>query len=288
MCSTPMAVLPARRSPWLDEPWKTAYVNRTYEKKQIDLVLFAGVYRTEFILEPALATLLAAELQINEAVKPSDSQNTLAFDVFNGGMSFLTAADIAAQMIRSGKINTALIVAAEIENNREVYPEDLIGLKETASAVVLDAADESRAGFGEIVYKYLPESLDARTVTGKYTSGSPRLILQQDQRIEDHFLSLIPAAVDELLSREGLTIGEIDLVLPPQFSDEFLNDLACALAITREKVVDLFSDHQDWFTSALPGCLHEIESRKLAHPGNIGLVIGVGAGLQVGCAVYYF
>ena len=69
-------------------------------------------------------------------------------------MSFLTATDIAAQMIRSGKIRTALVIAAEIENNRHEYPDDMIGLEEMASAVLMDDGSDSGIGFGEFVFNY--------------------------------------------------------------------------------------------------------------------------------------
>ena len=218
--------VPLETIPMVKQAVENCLGKSDYERTQIDLVLFAGVYRTEFILEPALATMIAGELKINDSIMPCESQNTFAFDVVNGAMSFLTATDVAAQMIRSGKIRTALIIAAEIENNRDEYPDDLIGLQEMAAAVVMDDGGESQVGFGEFVFKYLPEQLDARTVTGEYTNGSPRLILHQDPKIEDLYLSIIPAAVAELLNREGLSISDINLVLPPQFSSEFLRKLA--------------------------------------------------------------
>ena len=55
-----------------------------------------------------------------------------------------------------------------------------------------------------------------------------------------------------------------------------------------EIFVELVSEGKDLFTSSLPCSLHEIETRDLAKPGDIGLVINVGAGLQVGCATYCF
>ncbi len=237
--------------------------------------MFAGVYRTGFISEPALAAMIAGELQINDAVQPNDGRRTLAFDVINGGMGFLTAIDIAVQMIRSRKVRNALVIASEIENNRLDYPGELIGIQETASAIILDQGTPAKIGFGEFVFKYLPQHLPARTVTGNYTQRSPQVILKQDPSIGDLYLSIIPEAVSDLLNREGLSVTEIGLVLPPQFSSEFLDTMATVLNIPRDRFVDLTGDGKDWFTSSLPYSLNQVEELKLAKPGDIGLVINV-------------
>ncbi len=100
--------------------------------------------------------------------------------------------------------------------------------------------------------------------------------------------SIIPEAVEEVLYREGLSITDIRWVLPSQFSGEFLEQLSRVLKIPRTQIVDLTADGLDWLTSSLPRSLHELESRKCTMPGEFGLVINVGAGLQVGCAIYHF
>jgi 3-oxoacyl-[acyl-carrier-protein] synthase III len=285
---SPERSVPKETMPMVKEAVENCLAKLEYDRSDIDLVLFAGVYRTEFISEPALATMIAGELKINDEIRPTDSKRTFAFDVFNGGVSFLNACEVASEMMRSGKIRTALIIASEIENNRDAFPDRLVGLEETASAIVLDQGERSRTGFGEFVFKYLPEELEARTVNGRYADGKACLFLEQDPSIADLYLKMIPEAVNELLKREVLAMSEINVVLPPQFSSEFLDELGRVLSIPRERFVDITSGGKDWFTSALPYTLHAIEKQKLAKPGDVGLVINVGSGLQVGCATYYF
>ncbi len=280
--------LPIETIPMVKQAVENCLAQSEYDKSEMDLVLYAGVYRTGFISEPALATLIAGELDINAEIKPTDSHRTLAFDVLNGGVGLLNACDIAAQMMRSGKVQTALIIVSEIENNRDHYPGEVMGLQETASAIILDQDPRARIGFGEFVFKYLPDQLAARTVTGKYINGRPCVYLRQDPSILDLYLKIVPQAVNEILEREKLSESEISVVLPPQFSSEFLDRLGHRLEIPRERFVDLTGDGKDWLTSALPYSMHEVETRQRARPGDIGLVINVGSGLQVGCAIYYF
>jgi len=38
----------------------------------------------------------------------------------------------------------------------------------------------------------------------------------------------------------------------------------------------------------VPYALEAVRSRGLARPGDAGLIITAGAGIEVGCAIYYF
>ena len=103
-----------------------------YHRNAIDLLLYAGVYRTDFVFEPAIAALIAGELGINDTLDSIDQSRTLAFDVFNSSAGFLNACFLAAQLLRGQKHRTAMVLASEVEN-----PGDRRGVTETASALIL-------------------------------------------------------------------------------------------------------------------------------------------------------
>ena len=58
--------------------------------------------------------------------------------------------------------------------------------------------------------------------------------------------------------------------------------------VSREKFVDIAYDGKDFFTSSLPCALQYAREQQLVKAGDIGLIINVGTGIQIGCAVYYF
>ena len=66
------------------------------------------------------------------------------------------------------------------------------------------------------------------------------------------------------------------------------DDLSRILKFPRENIVDVIIPGKDLFTSSLPYAISAVETGSKVQPGDIGLVINVGAGLQVGCAIYYF
>src|SRR5207249_478350 len=82
---------------------------------------------------------------------------TLAFDIFNGAVGILDACHVAARLIQAKKAATALVVVAEAENNADAFPADLLGIEETASALLIDEAPEGEAGFGSFLFRSFTE-----------------------------------------------------------------------------------------------------------------------------------
>ncbi|HUS40456.1 MAG TPA: 3-oxoacyl-[acyl-carrier-protein] synthase III C-terminal domain-containing protein, partial [Pirellulales bacterium] len=259
----------------------------SYECNDIELLIYGSVSRTGYISEPAIATLIARELEMNDTIASALDQKTFAFDVFNGGMGVLNACHVATQMIQAGTFGNAMITASEVEVNEELFGE-LSGVYETASALILEPSSDGHRGFGQFLFKYFPQFSESRVVTGAYREGKPYLNFQVRPELNDHWLQCIPDVIHELLEREGLDISQIKIVLPPQFSSKFNRQLAGALGVPNELVVDVDHGGKDLFTSSLPYAFDHALEKQLVQPGDIGLIINVASGIQVGCATYYF
>jgi len=252
----------------------------------LDLILYAGVYRDEYIAEPAIAALVAGELGINDDIESPDSPKTFAFDVLNGAVGFLNACHVAAQMIGAGKAEHAMVVASEIENNSVDGDHPLYGLGETGSAVMLGRAGDTE-GFGRFVFHHHPEYGQALATYFQHREGQSWLQVDRDPNLATHYLDCIPAAVEELLKLEEVDCSEIAAVFPPYLTDADRTELAARLNIPTSRFVDLAAE-ADPFSSCLPQALQQARRHGLVQPGDIGLIVSVGSGIQVGCATYRF
>lgn len=259
------------------------------ESREIPLLMYAGIYRTDFIMEPAYAAILAGKLDMNASIADlEDTNGTLAFDVFNGAIGFLNACYIAQNMIASGAYSRAMIVASEVENNAERFPDRLLGIQEAASAIILGMSSDNSTGFSPILFNYRVESMnDYRSYTQKIDHLF-RVHRELSDDLENHYLECIVPLVLQLLDNEKLEMNAIDWLVPPQISPAFVHKLAERLAIPIEKTVDLAKDGQDLFSSSVPFGLQYLSEGGRAKSGNKALVIAVGAGVQAGCAIYYF
>jgi phthiocerol/phenolphthiocerol synthesis type-I polyketide synthase C len=265
----------------------TACLDRSgLDRAALGLLIHAGVYRDEFVSEPAIAAFVAGELGVNDDAQSPDGPKTLAFDVLNGAVGFLNACQVATQMIGAGKAEHAMVVASEIENNTPESGQPLLGISETGSAVILGKTDGA-AGFGRFVFHHHPEHADAFATYTRHRDGQTWLQIDRDPKLAAHYLDCIPAAVEELLQLEGLDRSEIAVVFPPFLPTADRTKLAPRIGIPSSRFIDLSAD-ADPFSSSLPYGLEQAWRDKLVSSGDIGLIVSVGSGLQVGCATYRF
>jgi amino acid adenylation domain-containing protein len=256
------------------------------DRAELGLMIYSGVYRDDFISEPAIAALVAGELGVNDDIESPDGRKTIAFDVLNGAVGFLNACQVGVQMIGAGKAEHAMVVASEIENNTAEGDHPLYGLSETGSAVILGRAGGTN-GFGRFVFHHHPEYDDALTTYFQHRDGQSWLQIDRDPNLTAHYLDCIPAAVEELLKREELDPSEIAAVFPPHPCSADRTELAARLRIPSSRFVDLPAD-TDLFSSSLVYGLQHAWRHKLVRSGDIGLIVSVGSGVQVGCATYRF
>lgn len=260
-----------------------------FDKRQIDLLLFAGVYRTDFLTEPAIAALLAGDLEMNDDCEADAQNKTLAFDIFNSSVGFLNACHLVTELSRAGSVKHAMLVTAEVENNADVDPDHLCGLREMGSAVIMHESADGETGFQAFGFDFFPEQARVLEVLGTWNdAGQPYLIVRRDPQWQDIYLDCIEQSVERFLQREGIARQDIDLLLPPQISSTFVQETARRLAWNLDKTIDATASTQDLSTSSVPATLAVVQQRPETRPGTLGLLVNVGAGLQVATALYRF
>lgn len=282
------AVAPRDTLELVEAAAEDCFLRSAHDRGAVDLIEFSGVYRSEYLSEPAVAALAAGRLRINETVESPESPRTLAFDVGSGGVGFLSACHIAARLIQAGRHRVALVSAAEVDVNRGLPGIEPLGVIETGSAVILDECPEGKSGFVRFGFRSFGEHVDRLESHTAMVDGRLALLVKRDPAWESFALRAIAETVDDLLGEEGLTIADIRVVLPPQCSGRFVSGLAEVLGVPRESCIDATSPAGDYFTSSLVQALRLALDEGKARSGELGLMIEVGSGLQVGCALYRF
>lgn len=252
-------------------------------RQEVGLLIHSGVYRTDFLSEPAVAALLAGELGINSRAD-AGGERTLAFDVLNGALGTLNACWVASQMIRAGRCRVALLTASEVENNAARNRPGRRGLLETASALVLESSG-AETGFGAFVFKAAASGAGSFRSFTRNAEGTTLLAFEPGAEEPGRELDLVRAAVGELLEVEGVGAGAVD-VLVPLYPGVPAAELAAATGIPAERCLDA-SRHGDPFTSSLAFAFDRLRESGRAGPGALALLVGSASGRQVGCATYH-
>ena len=256
------------------------------DKAALGLIIHAGIYRDDYICEPAIAALVAGELGINDDIETPDDPKTFAFDVLNGAVGFLNACHVAVHMIGAGKAEHAMVMASEVENNT---PDgDHPPIRTQRDGVGVDSRKHGgTAGFGQFVFHHRPENAEALATYIRHEDGHSWLQIDREPKLTTHYLDAIPAAVEELLKLEGLEPADIAAVFPPHLAAADLTEMARRINIPRARLVEVDAD-ADLFTSSVPYALDHALRHQQVKPGDIGLIVSVGSGVQVGCATYRF
>jgi 3-oxoacyl-[acyl-carrier-protein] synthase III len=255
-----------------------------YDRCDIELVLHAGVYRTDYVCEPALATIAAGDFGMNSTLESPPEKRTFAFDVMNGSVGFLNACYLATKMMQADQQQAAMVITSEVDNN--AGQADATGIEQTGSALILERADDPHAGFGGFLFRSFGEHVDRYTSKTEWADGKPRLDFHRDRQLDDLYLRYIPDVVTELLDNEDLGISDIHHILPPQISASFIAALASTLGVEQSRMIDATQGMNDLMTNAIPYALDALLKRSEAKPGHRCLIISAGSGIEVGCAIY--
>jgi 3-oxoacyl-[acyl-carrier-protein] synthase III len=259
-----------------------------YSLHDIDLTINAGVYRNDFLCEPAVASLVAGRMRTGGDGDSPTGAETLAFDLTNGSLGVLQACHVAANMITAGSFRTAMVMAAEVELNSNGSLQSRLGIEETGTALILDSSTANGPGFGAFHFQSFTRQIHQFAAHSAVADGKTILSFERDAAFETSCLECIAACVEQFLALERLRRADLAVVLPPLISRPFVARLAEILRMPPARMVFPPLGRRDLYTSSLAFALTMLRDESRVRPGDVGLIVGVGSGIQVGCATYHF
>jgi len=175
-----------------------------------------------------------------------------------------------------------------IEVNGDAAPGKRLGLEETGSALILDAAAGDGSGFGAFHFQSFTRHLPKFAAHSQVVDGKTMLSFERDAGYEAACLESIADCVEQFLKRERLDRSEIATVLPPLISASFVSRLADLLHLPPSRMVYPPPGKRDLYTSSLASALTLLHAQDRLRSGDVGLIVAVGSGIQAGCATYIF
>lgn len=246
---------------------RAALAEAGMDAQDVDLVLVATM--TPDFATPQVAPLVAAALG---ARAPG------AFDVGAACTGWLSALATAAGFLETGRASCAVVVGVEImsrvidEDDRVTAP--LFG--DGAGAAVLGAG---QGGIGPVVL--------ASDGTAAEHIVCP---LGGFVRMDGHatFRRAVDAMTEvgaRVLERAGLTLDDIDLVVPHQANARIIEGVRERLGLPREQVLDVIAETGNTSAATLPIALTRAAEMGRLHHGGRVLLVTFGAGLAWGAAL---
>src|SRR5688500_7165226 len=243
----------------------------------IDLIILATT--TPDMIFPSTACILQEKLGVGDCA---------AFDVQAVCSGFIYALATADMFIRAGKCRTALVVGAEVFsrildwNDRSTCV--LFG--DGAGAVVLAAADEP--GIHATRLHADGSQVDMLSVPGNICrgkiQGSPYLQMN-GQGVFKLAVRVLDESARETLAAAGMSLSDIDWLIPHQANVRILEATARKLEVPREKLVVTVDHHGNTSAASVPLALDEFVRAGKIRPGERLLLQGVGGGFTWGSSV---
>ncbi|MQA40623.1 3-oxoacyl-[acyl-carrier-protein] synthase III C-terminal domain-containing protein [Rugamonas aquatica] len=246
----------------------------------LDLVIGACAVPEQAI--PATAVFIAQHAGVPAGVP--------AFDVNASCLSFLVALRLAAGMLADQQYRRIAVVAVDLASRGIDWdaPEASLIFGDGAAAIILERG--AGGGIESFRYATYPEGARLCQIRGGGTAHNPRTaavpadyLFQMDGKGVFRLASQhMGAFVADLLCDAGVTLADIDLVVPHQASHLGIEHMRRQLGIAPERMVDIYARHGNQVAASMPSALHHALDGQRASTGSRLLLIGTAAGLSLG------
>ena len=261
--------------------------NSQYNTEDINLLMYVGVYKSDYVDEPSNAALIASALQLND--------DSFAFDLYNGILGWLNAVYLVQEQLRAGILEQVLVVASEAENNKKVKGAPLFNLSELGTASILHRT-QTNEGFSNFYFETHEQYLQEFRSYFDISTAIPIQYFEQSKSYQTFLLQCLQRTLRTYLKSLNLTLADMDYILGPQISSNFnlaLKELLNSMenqAKAGDRLISYDNEGKNLFTSSLPcGFSRLFEQRKKSsNYTKLVLVLAAGTGIQIGCALYHF
>jgi 3-oxoacyl-[acyl-carrier-protein] synthase-3 len=244
---------------------------------EIDLIILATT--TPDLTFPATATTVQAKI---------GAVNCFAFDIQAVCSGFVFALNIADNFIKSGQVKNALVIGAETLSRIVDWQDrnSCVLFGDGSGAVLLQATSEENCG---IIASDLHSdgSLNNLLKTSGGTSSTQKsgFIEMAGKEVFKHAVEKMSKSVLSVLSKAGLAVTDIDLLIPHQANARILNAVAARLELPEEKVIITVQDQANTSAASIPLALDYAISNGKIKKGDVVVLEALGGGLTWGSIV---
>ncbi|WP_164115440.1 beta-ketoacyl-ACP synthase III [Sphingorhabdus sp. Alg239-R122] len=245
----------------------------------IDLIILATATPDQTF--PATATKVQAAL---------GNYGCTAFDVAAVCSGFLYAMQVADSMIRAGSATNALVIGAETFSRILDWDDrtTCVLFGDGAGALVLSAKDDAEAGEGILACQM---HADGRHHDLLYVDGGPSTtrtvgkLRMKGREVFRHAVVNLAEVMHETLEQAGVSVADIDWVIPHQANARILDATARKLGLDPGKVVVTVDRHANTSAASVPLALDTAIRDGRIQRGDLLVLEAMGGGFTWGACI---
>lgn len=262
-----------------------------WQPEELDLIVFATM--TPDVNVPGSGAFLQDKL---------GAVNVPALDIRQQCTGFLHGLEISDAYIKSEKAQKILLVGAELQSRYlELTTENrdtAVIFADGAGAACIEAVDNGEnvgiitsilhadGKHSDALRVGLPAKKSGHAITHEIVDSKIHYPYMDGRTVFKLAVTRLPKVTEELLKKAGMTIDELDLVLPHQANLRINEAFRDRMNIPDEKMYNNIQQYGNTTAATIPIAFDEILEKQLLKKGETILFIGLGAGLTWGGVIY--
>jgi len=257
--------------------------NAGLSPNDIELIIVATA--TPDRLAPSTAAIVQDKIKAYKAV---------AFDLAAVCSGFLFSISAASQFIATGIYNNALVIGADTFSKITDWSRrNCVFFGDGAGAAVLTHT-ETDSGFlafrlytdGRGKWNFtIPGGGSEFPLSYENVDAGYRYFQMNGKAVYETAINVLPQAINQVLSDTGLSINDIDYMIPHQPSIKILKDTAKIIGLPFEKVMTNMDRYANTSGGTIPILLDEVNRAGKLKSGTIVLFAAVGSGWTYGASI---
>ena len=263
------------------------------DKSEIDFIIAATLSPDHYF--PGIGVIVQAKLGLSEIG---------ALDVRNQCTGFIYALSVAEQYIKTHTFKKILLVASEVQSANLDYSDegrDMAVLFGDGGGAVILEPNEKNDGRGILsthlfsdgryvsdLWMEKPSPKDNPTFAEEFFKKKRFFPEMNGRNVFKNASGKMPEAVRIALKHNGLSIEDVDYLIPHQANDRISQMVARNLKIPIEKVIRNIDRFGNTTAASIPIAMDEALKGRIIKDGDIVVLTAFGSGYTWGSAVIQF
>jgi 3-oxoacyl-[acyl-carrier-protein] synthase-3 len=300
---------------WIRE--RTGIEQRRYARPGVETVSWMGAQASLQALEQAAVDVEDVDFIIFATLSPDyefpgsgcpmqahlNRPGIGALDVRNQCSGFVYSLAIADQFIKTGMYKNILVVGSEVQStglNLSTEGRDTaVIFGDGAGAVLVTRSDNPAKGIltsnlhadgrhATELFLEDPGSIKAKRMSKEYIDNGTVYPYMNGRYVFKHAIQKFPEAINEALQTSGLTLEDVDLVIPHQANKRITEAIQARLNLPAEKVYSNIERYGNTTAASIPIALCEAWEKKIIKEGSLVCLAAFGSGFTWGASLVRF
>lgn len=268
---------------------KKALMSADVNADEIDLIICSSA--TPDYFTPSCACLVQRELGIKVCI---------ALDVNAACAGFVYGMDMARRYLACGDIRNALVIGSENLTKITDYSDraSCVLFGDGAAAAVVTASDRlyssyisaDGSGAKHMIARNIPPHNAFMGEKPEYDeampAGNSHYLYMDGKEVYKFATNALPLAVREACAKVGITVEDLNLIIPHQANIRIIQTAAKNLGVSMDKLFVNIEEYGNTSSASIPIALTEAYAQGRIKKGDKVCLVGFGSGLTYGAVIF--